>query len=231
MKKFLIIFIIGLGLIYGSLCFALSAPSLEEPQDIGNITCGDVSDEEKVPLRVNLKWSDVGAESYEIRYVQTATSCDAITKAEWTELDIHPTKNSYDLAGLSPDKRYCWKVKAERAAGDSNWSSKRAFCTEKIDSPDNGNRNGYTPSPTQQLINPLFVDTLCELLNKLINFLFILALGIAPIVAIVAGIYMLNAEPEKVKRAKQILLWAAIALTIVFLAKGLPSIIKGALGG
>lgn len=71
--------------------------------------------------------------------------------------------------------------------------------------------------------NPLEADSFTELLNAIIDFIFYLALGIAPIMIIVAGFFFITAqgEPEKIQTAKRIILWVLIGLIVVFCAKGL----------
>ena len=76
--------------------------------------------------------------------------------------------------------------------------------------------------------NPLRAQNFTELLNMIINFIFYLALGIAPIMIIVAGFFFITAqgEPEKIMTAKRIILWVSIGLIVVFCAKGLIQLFK-----
>jgi purine-cytosine permease-like protein len=76
--------------------------------------------------------------------------------------------------------------------------------------------------------NPLRYNTFQELLNAIINFIFTLSLWIAPIMFIMAGFYYMTAqgEPEKVKKAKDIILYTAIGLAVVFSAKGLVALFQ-----
>ena len=71
--------------------------------------------------------------------------------------------------------------------------------------------------------NPLEANSFTELLNAIIDFIFYLALGIAPIMIIVAGFFFITAQgdPEKINTAKRIILWVLIGLIIVLCAKGL----------
>lgn len=84
----------------------------------------------------------------------------------------------------------------------------------------------FIPLTTEAVVrieNPLEADNFWELLDKLIDFLFYLAIMIAPIMIIVAGFYFITAagQPEKIQTAKKIILWVLIGLLIVFCAKGL----------
>jgi len=83
------------------------------------------------------------------------------------------------------------------------------------------------------IINPLKQKTFGEVINAIIDFIFWTAIVIAPIAIIVAGFYFLTSggDPEKVNRAKKILLFTFIGLFIVLLGKGIPSIVKQILEG
>jgi len=74
--------------------------------------------------------------------------------------------------------------------------------------------------------NPLGYNDFWQLIDKLINFVFYLSIGITPIMIIVAGFYFITAdgEPEKINTAKKIILWALIGFLIVLSAKGLISL-------
>lgn len=76
--------------------------------------------------------------------------------------------------------------------------------------------------------NPLEYETFDELINALINFIFTLALAVAPIMIIIAGFYFITAagDPAKVRTARNIILYTVIGLFIVFLAKGIIVLIK-----
>ena len=84
----------------------------------------------------------------------------------------------------------------------------------------------------QGLINPLHATTLWDAINNLINFLVLLALAVAPILIIYAASLILSSagRAEQIQKGKNIILCTLIALFIILLAKGLPSIVKGALG-
>jgi hypothetical protein len=71
--------------------------------------------------------------------------------------------------------------------------------------------------------NPLIVNTFQELLGTIVNFIFILSLPIAIIMIVIAGFLFVTAmgEPEKIQKAKNMLIWVLIGLAVVFLAKGM----------
>lgn len=71
--------------------------------------------------------------------------------------------------------------------------------------------------------NPTKHKNFQELIDSLINIIFMLAIAIAPIMFIVAGFYFVTAvgDPEKINTAKRIILWTFIGLLVVVSAKGL----------
>jgi len=81
--------------------------------------------------------------------------------------------------------------------------------------------------------NPLEADSFEDLINAVINFIFYISLGIAPLMVIVAAIYLITAggNPDNVQKAKDIILYTCIGLLIIFLARALIAVVKAALGG
>jgi len=71
--------------------------------------------------------------------------------------------------------------------------------------------------------NPLCANTLWELLDAIIVFIFYLAVPIAVIMIIIAGFYFVTAagEPNKITTAKQIILYTLIGLLIILCSTGL----------
>ena len=69
-------------------------------------------------------------------------------------------------------------------------------------------------------------------LGKIWKFLYMVALAIVPIMAIIAGFMFMTAggNPEKLKKAKNLLLYLAIGIAIVLLAGGIVNLIKMILG-
>jgi len=72
-----------------------------------------------------------------------------------------------------------------------------------------------------EIENPLEADTFWDLIDKLIDFIFYLAIPIAAIMFIIAGFYFVIAagDPNKITFAKQMIFWTTVGLFIVFLAK------------
>lgn len=79
-----------------------------------------------------------------------------------------------------------------------------------------------------EIPNPLKYDTFPKLINAIANFLFTLALGIAPIMIVISGFYFMTSagDPAKVTIAKNIILYTLIGVLIMASAKGLIAILK-----
>jgi uncharacterized BrkB/YihY/UPF0761 family membrane protein len=82
------------------------------------------------------------------------------------------------------------------------------------------------------IINPLTCKTFPECIEKIIGFIFWVAMAIVPIIIIIAGFLFLTSggDPEKVRTAKRVIFWAVIGLAIILLAKGIISLIKTVIG-
>jgi hypothetical protein len=76
-------------------------------------------------------------------------------------------------------------------------------------------------------------DYLLDILDKITDFLFWIALAIAPIAAIVAAVYFLTAggDPQKINTAKQIILYTFIGVLVAFSAQAIVGIVKGIIEG
>ena len=72
-----------------------------------------------------------------------------------------------------------------------------------------------------------------ELIDAIINFIFLVAIVIVPIMILIAAFYFLTSggDPEKIRTAKKIILFTFIGLFIVLLGKGIVAIIKQILEG
>ena len=81
--------------------------------------------------------------------------------------------------------------------------------------------------------NPIASTTFEDLVNSIINFIFYLALAIAPIMFIIAGFTFITAagDPAKIQKAKDIVLWTAIGLIVVLMATGIIKVIQEIFSG
>ncbi|MGB9743269.1 MAG: pilin [Minisyncoccales bacterium] len=83
-----------------------------------------------------------------------------------------------------------------------------------------------------KLENPLKYSEFKDLINAIINFLFNIALIVAPLFIIIAGFYFVTAagDPQKIETAKKIILYTFIGLLIIIASKGLIAFIQSILG-
>ena len=81
--------------------------------------------------------------------------------------------------------------------------------------------------------SPFKAKSFEELIDAIINFIFWVAIAIVPIMIVVAAFYFLTSagDPEKTRTAKRIIFYTIIGLIIIFLAKGIPGIIRQLLFG
>ena len=98
-----------------------------------------------------------------------------------------------------------------------------------------GGGGGATTAPTSMMFqfrNPIRATSFTDLTNTLINFLFTLAVILAPILLVIAGVIFMTAagEPGRVKTARSMLLWTIVGFGIILIAKGLVEVLKGILG-
>ena len=83
-----------------------------------------------------------------------------------------------------------------------------------------------------ELDNPLAADSLAELIDRFINLIFYVGIVFAPIMFLVGGFYFMTAagDPQKIAKARNIMIYTAIGLGVVLLAKALVNLIKDLLG-
>jgi hypothetical protein len=150
---------------------------------------------------------------------------------------------------------YQWTVTAYNAAGNPIGAADSYYVFYSETEPGTCNNNGICdpgenaascpndcgggpgpgpgPGGPISLFNPLKANTLWEAIDALTNFLLLLAFVVGPILIIYAAFLLLFArgDPRQVEKAKTIIYWTLIALTIILFAKGIPSLVKGLLGG
>jgi len=80
--------------------------------------------------------------------------------------------------------------------------------------------------------NPLIADSFETIIDNLIDFIFNIAVVLAPLMLIIGGFLFVTAggSPEQISRAKNLLIWTAIGFLVVLLSKGILGIINKILG-
>jgi len=89
------------------------------------------------------------------------------------------------------------------------------------------------PACTNCIPNPLKYASFECLIEAVINVIFLLSLGIAPLMVLIGAFYLMTAggNPAKVKTAQSIFIWTAVGLLIILMAKGVSSIIQAFITG
>ncbi|MFC1663716.1 pilin [Patescibacteria group bacterium] len=79
-----------------------------------------------------------------------------------------------------------------------------------------------------EINNPLDTESFEELIDNIINFIFMVAIVAAPAMIIIGGFFLVTAvgDPEKIDRGKRIIFWSLVGLVIIMLAKGLISALE-----
>ncbi len=78
--------------------------------------------------------------------------------------------------------------------------------------------------------NPLEADTFAELIGNIIDFIFTIALFIAPLMIMIGAFYFLTAveDVQKVETGKKIILYTIIGFVIIMLSRGLVELLRQA---
>lgn len=138
---------------------------------------------------------------------------------------------------LSPENISKCDAKTEKCVDDGKGN---AICVPKDSETGGGDgkkKNFCSPMPEPKegeiiIPNPLCDSTLLELIRRIGTFLQWLAIILAPAIFIIAGIMYLvsGGNPERVKTASKMMLWAAIGFVIILLSFGLVNVIMDLIG-
>jgi hypothetical protein len=149
-----------------------------------------------------------------------------------THLDL--AANNIDLSPGS----YTWQVRGSKDMTTwGEWSVLNSFTVSSSPNPNPGPNSNPSSSctttcPDNAICNPLKACNLEEFIGSIINFIFYIGIALAPLMFLWAGFYFLTAggDPKKVDTAKHIMLYAAIGLIVILLAKVLVVVVKNIIG-
>ncbi|XOB46808.1 MAG: pilin [Candidatus Nealsonbacteria bacterium] len=98
---------------------------------------------------------------------------------------------------------------------------------------DNDKGNDNNDGRIIEILNILNATSFDIIINDLVNFIFYLAIAIAPLMLIIAGFLFTTAagDVQKVAQAKKIITWTIIGFSIVLFSKGIVALITGVIGG
>lgn len=83
-----------------------------------------------------------------------------------------------------------------------------------------------------EIKNPLKYESFGDLIENIVRFLFWLSLFVGALMIVVAAYCFLTSagDPEKVKRAKNIIIWTLVGILVLFLSVAFVAFLKEALG-
>ena len=83
-----------------------------------------------------------------------------------------------------------------------------------------------------EIKNPLKADSLTELIHNIVNFLFKISLPIGALMIVISAFYFLTSagDPEKVKTAKNIIIWTIVGIIVLFLSVAITTALQNMLG-
>lgn len=89
-----------------------------------------------------------------------------------------------------------------------------------------------TSTGVVQICNPIQACDFAELVDGIIRFIFIVALGLAPLMIIIGAFYILTAgaDPKRVETGRNIIFYTVIGLAIILLGRALVYVIQNILG-
>ncbi|MDP2641493.1 MAG: pilin [Candidatus Yanofskybacteria bacterium] len=116
---------------------------------------------------------------------------------------------------------------------DSNYTTVRASSSS---APTTGT-GGFFDCPQPEgggikICNPLQADSFTDLIDNILGFIFMIASALVPLMVVLAGFLFVTGggNPDKIKQAKNILLWTVIGFTIILLSGGLVALLQNILG-
>jgi hypothetical protein len=89
------------------------------------------------------------------------------------------------------------------------------------------------PNNTTCICNPLGQGTgFTDVVDRILNIIFFVAIAVAPVMIIVAGFKFLTGggNPETLKGARMMLMWTAVGFGIILMSKGIVFIVRGIIG-
>lgn len=236
-KLFIFIFLIPL-FIFGNNIFAqLQAPIINYPSGASN---------ERVDTFGNFNWvQSEGIETYAIILTPKGSNGTVVFYTQTSSMPCQQTEEAdciyWPYPALSYNSDYTLSVQECLRQDISSCGSATIISFKTVSRPisalettetgseeTSGNNSSNNPI---NLFNSIASVDIQDLFGAITNFLFVLALGVGPLMIIYAGYMILTAggDAQKMSRAKTIILWTVIALAVIFFAKGLTSLVQGIL--
>lgn len=89
-----------------------------------------------------------------------------------------------------------------------------------------------SPDKTTCICNPLTTAKFTDVVDRILNILFFVAIAVTPVMIIVAGFKFLTGggDPKNITAARQMLVWTAVGFGIILLSKGIVLILRSIIG-
>ena len=86
----------------------------------------------------------------------------------------------------------------------------------------------FNPLSADRFPNPLVCEDISCVIEKLTNFISLIAFAVAPIMILIGAFYFITAggNPERVRTGKQVITYAIIGLVIILLARAIVATIQ-----
>ena len=83
-----------------------------------------------------------------------------------------------------------------------------------------------------EIESPLRVKTIPELIERIVQYVFWIAVVLAPLMILVGAFYFMTAagDPKRVETGKKIIIWTIVGLGIILFSRAIISIIRSVLG-
>lgn len=92
--------------------------------------------------------------------------------------------------------------------------------------------SAQTATDTINYPNPLGTDSIIVLIARIVRFFYAIAIPLAIIMIIYAGILFLTAggSEEQLKKAKKTMIWIAVGIAVILIGRGVITLVKDILG-
>ncbi|MFH1582652.1 MAG: pilin [bacterium] len=127
------------------------------------------------------------------------------------------TPRLWDVESRCIDDPSCVSGQTTPTSGDTNTGA---------------NDSGSSECPPGQICNPLNYDNFGDLASAINNFIFVIAVALAPILFAIGGVMIVTAggNPLQVQKAQKLMLYAAVGLVVILLAQAIVYVIRNVIG-
>jgi len=75
--------------------------------------------------------------------------------------------------------------------------------------------------------NPIKAGSIPELIKTIVDLIFYIAVAVVPLMVVIGGIMFMMAagEPQKVSKAKNVLLWSIVGMAVILLSRAIGALI------